>query len=220
MNVTIIVPTLGRPDALGPLVANLRMTTPPVYRVCFVLDPADHASQQALARLAEAPEVTALHAPGTYPVKTNAAVAVTDEALVLPTADDVVFHCGWYEAALARFEAGAQVVGTSDLTPATRGGRHATMPLLTRSYLEDPGAAHGEQGVVFHPGYHHNFVETELWQLACHRGVAVFEPASVIEHRHPSWGTAEVDDTYRRGAMTGWDADRALFEQRMSQWKS
>jgi glycosyltransferase involved in cell wall biosynthesis len=220
MEIAVIVPTLGRPDALGPLVENLRRTTPPAYRLCFVVDPDDEASHSALAALSPAPEVLVLEHGGTYPVKVNAGARATAEPLLLPTADDVVFHPGWYEAALSRFRKGAQVVGTSDLTPATEGGRHATMPIVTRSYVEDPGAAYGEKGVVFHEGYHHNFVETELWQLACHRGVAVFEPASVIEHRHPSWGTAEVDDTYRRGSLAGWGPDRALFEGRMAQWKS
>lgn len=220
MNVAIIVPTLGRPQALGLLVSNLRITTPPAYRLCFVVDPDDRASHTALSNLGDAPEVLVLSQGGTYPEKTNAGAAATTEPLLLPTADDVVFHPGWYEAAVAHFEAGAAVVGTCDLTPATVKGRHATMPLLTRSYMEDPGAVHGEPGVVFHEGYHHNFVETELWQLACHRRVAVFEPAAVIEHRHPSWGTAEVDDTYRRGALTGWEADKSLFEQRMARWKS
>lgn len=220
MDVAIIVPTLGRPGALGPLVENLRRTTPPVYRLCFVVDPDDEASQVALANLELAPEVLVLQQGGTYPAKVNAGVRATDQPLLLPTADDVVFHPGWYEAASPHFESGVQVVGTSDLTPATRNGTHATMPILTRSYVEDPGAAYGEKGVVFHEGYHHNFVETELWQLACHRGVAVFEPGSVVEHRHPAWGTAEVDDTYRRGSLAGWGADRARFEGRLAQWRS
>ena len=220
MNVAIIVPTLGRPEALAPLVTNLREVTPPVYRLCFVVDPDDHASQSALASLSSAAEVLLLESGGTYPVKVNAGARATDEALLVPTADDVVFHPGWYEAMLSHFERGVQVVGTSDLTPATANGSHATMPILTRTYMEDPGAAHDEKGVVFHEGYHHNFVETELWQLACHREVAVFEPGSVIEHLHPAWGTAEVDDTYRRGSLSGWGRDRALFEQRLSRWRS
>lgn len=220
MDVAIIVPTLGRPDSLAPLVASLRGATPAVYRLCLVVDPDDEATHTALASLSAAPEVFVVEAAGTYPAKTNAGAKATTEPLLVPTADDVVFHPGWYEAALPHFERGAQVVGTSDLTPATRNGKHTTMPILTRSYLEDPGAAYGETGVVFHEGYHHNFVETELWQLACHRGVAAFESRAVIEHRHPSWGTAEVDDTYRRGALTGWDADKALFEERLARWKS
>jgi len=220
MNVAIIVPTLGRPEALGPLVENLRRTTPPVYRLCFVVDPDDEPTHSALASLKSAPEVLVLQEGGTYPVKINAGACATNEPLLLPTADDVVFHLGWYEASLPHFECGAQVVGTSDLTPATENGTHATMPIVTRSYVEDPGAAHGEKGVVFHEGYHHNFVETELWHLACHRGVAVFEQSAVIEHLHPSWGTAEVDDTYRRGSLSGWAPDRALFEGRKVEWTS
>jgi glycosyltransferase involved in cell wall biosynthesis len=218
MNVAILVPTLGRARSLAPLLTNLRQTTTPVYRVCFVVDTADVETREAIGEMAPNRDFCVVYRNGTYPVKTNAGLMATDEPLVLPTADDVVFHAGWYEAALKHFEAGADVVGTLDLTPATAKGKHATMPVLRRSYITDPGAAYGEPGKVFHPGYHHNFVETELWQLACHRGVAVFERESVIEHLHPDWGTREADETDGKGHGQGWDADKALFENRNSQW--
>jgi glycosyltransferase involved in cell wall biosynthesis len=219
VNVAIIVPTLGRPQAIAPLMANLRQTTPLIYRVCFVVDRGDTATHEALAALpAERDFVSVVH-DGTYPVKTNAGADATDEPLVLPTADDVVFHAGWYEAALARFEdADVDVVGTYDLTPATAHEKHATMPIVRRSYIESPGAALDESGVLFHPGYHHNFVETELWQLACARNAAVFERGSVIEHLHPDWGTREADETDRKGHGQGWAEDKALFEQRRREW--
>lgn len=221
MNVAILVPTLGRPQALAPLLENIRATTPAGhYWVYFVIDHDDGASDEALARLGMAEDWCGLLCDGTYPAKTNAGYreSSTDETLILPTADDVVFHKGWYEAALKHFDAGAQVVGTNDLTPATRGGRHATMPILTRSYIESQGAVWSEPGKVFHEGYHHSYVETEIWQLANHRGVAVFEPESIIEHRHPGWGTRELDETDRKGNMQGWDADKALFQKRRAEW--
>jgi glycosyltransferase involved in cell wall biosynthesis len=219
MNVAVIVPTLGRAHALAPLIANLRETTPPVYRVCFVVDTADLETRQAIEEMAPAQDYFQIFKDGTYPVKTNAGAAVTSEPLVLPTADDMVFHSGWYEAAVARFEGpDVHVVGTLDLTPATVNGKNVTMPILRRSYVESPGAAWGETGAIFHPGYHHNAVERELWQLAKHRSVAVFEPESVIEHRHHCWDSREADDTDRKGNMANWNADLALFHKRERLW--
>jgi glycosyl transferase family 2 len=218
VRVAIIVPTLGRSHALAPLLANLRETTPLVYRVCFVVDVDDLPTMRTIAGMPPANDFFVIPGGGSYPAKTNAGVAATDEDLVLPTADDVVFHDGWYETALKHFEAGAQVVGTNDLSPATAGGALATMPIVRRSYVEDPGAAYGEPGVLFHEGYHHNAVDRELWELAQHRGVAVFEPESIIEHRHPSWGTREVDETDRKGNLQHRGADTALFEHRQARW--
>lgn len=219
MNVAIIIPTLGRPHALAPLLQNLRQTTELRYRVCFVVDRDDRETWEALDGLARARDFFAIECDGTYPEKTNAGLRATDEPLVLPTADDVVFHSGWYETAVARFEDPAvQVVGTSDLTPATRGGRLATMPILRRSYIKDPGAAWGETGTVFNESLHHNFVDRVCWELALHRGVAVFEPGSIIEHRHHGWGTREADATDAKGNQQGWDADKALYERMKAEW--
>jgi glycosyltransferase involved in cell wall biosynthesis len=220
VNVAILIPTLGRAHALAPLLANLRETTPPVYRVCFVVDTADTETRQTIEEMASASDYFQVFRNGTYPVKVNAGLAMTSEPLVAPLADDVVFHAGWYEAALSRFKQGAQVVGTLDLTPATAKEKHATMPIVRRSYISDPGAAFSEPGTLFHEGYHHNAVERELWQLGLHRSVAVFERESVIEHRHHAWNTREPDETDQKGNMRNWDEDMALYREREALWTS
>lgn len=216
--IAILVPTLGRADALAPLFDSVRATTPDdAYRLVFVADHADEPTHRAILALPHCPQVDLAVSDGTYPQKINAGYRACDERLILPTADDVVFHSGWLEAALDAFGSAIEVVGTNDLTPATAKGKHATMPIVTRDYIEY-GAVWGEPGILFHEGYHHNFVERELNELAKSRGVWTFAANSIIEHRHPSWGTAEVDDTYRRGAMSNWEHDSALFDGRSKRW--
>ncbi len=222
MNVAILIPTLGRADVLPALLQNIREATPEgSYCVYFVLDSNDGESWEVCRRLSGGGgDVRLVRADGTYPVKVGAGAVASAEPLIAPLADDVVFHAGWYEAAVARFEDPAvQVVGTLDLTPATARAKNVTMPIVRRSYVDDPGAAYDEPGVLFHTGYHHNAVERELWQLAKHRGVAVFEPNSIIEHRHHSFGTREADDTDRKGNMANWDADLALYHRRERLWR-
>lgn len=215
-DIAIIVPTLGRPDALAPLAANIASVTPRGrYCIVFVVDADDTPTHDALA-LIGAPKV--LVQDGSYPVKTNAGVRASDTDWVLLTADDVIFHPGWYEKAARHFP-DFDVIGTSDTTPATADGLHATMPIVRRAYVDHPGAAWDEPGNAFHEGYRHNYVETELWQLATDRGVAVFEPLSVIEHLHPDWGTRPEDDTDRKGNRQGVDDDRDLFERRRKKWR-
>lgn len=220
MRVAILIPTLGRPHALAPLLQNLRQVTEFRYRVYFVVDQGDAETRDVLGGMPGFDFTTVL-CDGTFPEKTNAGFAAgSDEELVAPLADDVVFHDGWLQAVLPHFEAGWQVVGTNDLTPVTKCGWHVTMPILRRSYIEDPGAAWGEQATVFHEGLHHNFTDTELWQLARHRDVAIFEPESVIEHRHPVWGTREADATDAKGNGARWNADEALFIARKNEWSA
>lgn len=222
MNVAILIPTLGRVDVLPGLLENIRETTPAgKYCVYFVLDSDDRESWEVCRRLSGgAGDVVLVEGDGTYPVKIGIGVQASTEPLIAPLADDIVFHPRWYEAMAARFDDQAvEVVGTLDLTPATVNGKNVTMPIVRRSYVEDPGAAHDEPGVLFHTGYHHNAVERELWQLAKHRGVAVFEPESVIEHKHPSWNSREADDTDRKGNQSNWDADLALYHARERLWR-
>jgi hypothetical protein len=220
MNVAILVPTLGRPQTLRPLLQSVATTTPPgAANVVFVLDHDDlvtHIELQAAWK--QGWRFTQCFTDGTYPEKVNEGLRGTTEPLVLPAADDIVFHAGWLEHALDAFASGIDVVGTNDLTPATEDGQHATMPIVRRSYIESPGAAFGEPGILFHHGYHHNWVETETCKLAQHRGVYASCPASIIEHRHPAWGTREADETDRKGSQANWDADMALFEKRQAEW--
>ena len=217
MKVSILVPTLNRSSSILPLALNVASTTPAgSYSLVFVLDHADKASREAAQ---SSPRCRFLLCDGTYPVKINAGLRGSNEELVLPVADDVVFHEGWYEKAIAAFEPYVDVLGTNDLTPITEDGSHATMPIIRRSYIDHVGAASEETGTVFCEGYHHNFVETETCQLAMHRRVWKFAPEVVIEHHHHSWGTREVDDTDRKGNMVNFDADRTFFERRKAKWQ-
>jgi glycosyltransferase involved in cell wall biosynthesis len=220
VNVAILIPTLGRPEALRPLLQSVATTTPVgAANVVFVVDHDDPSTHVVLeSAWQQGWRFGRCFADGTYPEKVNAGLRASDDPLVLPAADDVVFHPGWLEQALAALTPEVDVVGTNDLTPATADGQHATMPIVRRSYIEGLGAAFGEPGMVFHEGYHHNACETELCKLAQHRGVYVSCPASIIEHRHHSWGTRKVDDTDRKGNMRNWDQDIALFEKRHAEW--
>lgn len=216
--VAIIVPTLGRAHKLAALAENIDRVTPEPYNLLFVVDRDDADSQRVIAKLTNA-WMTIRN--GTYPEKINAGVKASVEPIVVLTNDDVVFHPEWYERAMKVFEKrnDVMVVGPSDTTPATAEGTHATMPIVRRSYIEDPGAAYGEPGVALHEGYHHNWSETELWALANDRGVAKFVSSCVIEHRHPDWGTAAMDDTYERGARQHFDKDQLLFNERVAAWQ-
>jgi glycosyltransferase involved in cell wall biosynthesis len=220
VKVSVIVPTLERPASLRPLLESVATTTTPgAVNLVFVVDHDDPPTHTELrAAWQQGWRFGRCFADGTYPEKINVGLRASDDPLVLPAADDVVFHSGWLEHALCAFAAGVDVVGTNDLTPATADGRHATMPIARRSYIEDPGAALGESGTVFHEGYHHNFVETELCKLAQYRGAYFSCPASIIEHRHPAWGTREADETDRKGSQANWKADEALFEKRQAEW--
>jgi hypothetical protein len=231
-DISILLPTLGRAEKLPGLAANIADTTQGHdWQLVFALDRADIASweklQDALMYVSTRGQIIAVACDGTYPVKTNAAYRASSGSLVLPTADDVVFREGWLEPVIERFQEVSvdgtaewftyHVVGTNDLSPMSN-PRHATMPVIRRAYIETLGCSWGEPGLVFHEGYRHNFVETEICKLADQRGVWVYEPSSVIEHLHPAWGKREEDDTDEKGNKAGFEADHRLHEERLSEW--
>jgi glycosyltransferase involved in cell wall biosynthesis len=213
--IDIICPTLNRPHLLKPLAENIMQVTRARYRLVFVVDEDDEESRKVARRVRFAQ--TLVHS-GTYPEKINAGVRAGKAPLVLLANDDVVFHRRWFTEANHAFRNGVQVVGPNDLSPSTEGHNNATMPIVRRSYIEDPGGAWGEKGTALHEGYHHQYSETELWQLAEHRGVAKFVPKCIVEHVHPDWGKAEMDETYWRGAYTNQAEDEALFSERRDLW--
>lgn len=220
-NLSIIIPTLGRAHVLMPLADNIAQATPQGRcRTVWVLDHADKDSRTVLYDIRKThPDQYVVWCDGTCPVKTNAGWHEFPNEFVLPTADDVVFHDGWWEAAAAAFEdPGVHVVGTRDLSPLTTDGSHTTMPIIRGSYINDPGCVWREPGRIFHEGYHHGWIETEVWQLARARGVAKWVPESVIEHLHPDWGTRPLDTTDLKGNMVGKGDDYNLFERRRAEW--
>ena len=220
--VSILVPTLGREEFLPALLATIIESTEVAWELVFVLDCGDVPSWKAVTHLAgEAPDgaVVVVAKNGTYPAKTNAGYRASCAPFVLPTADDVVFKSGW-DAALEEFhDPEVCVVGTNDLSPNSHAG-HATMPILRRTYVDEPGASFGEPGKVFFEGYRHNYVETEICELARHREVWSYCEAAVIEHLHPSWGKREVDDTDAVGNLNGMSGDEELFWERCAVWTS
>jgi glycosyltransferase involved in cell wall biosynthesis len=220
--IAIVIPTKGRSRKLFPLLWNIVQTTPVgVFEVYFVVNRDDAMSQHTVAGMAGPVHMVLTEEHG-YPKAVNVGIRASNERLIAIVNDDVKFHNGWWDGLRKALTADVMVVATNDLSPHTANGDACTQPIVRRTYITSPGGAWGEPGIAMHEGYTHNFSETELWQLALHRGVGRFAPDCVIEHVHPNWHKAEVDDTYINGSMRpgGWEHDHALFLEREVQWQS
>lgn len=185
------------------------------YRLLFVCSQDD---DDEIAACSEAGDVLVVEWPagaGDYARKINAGYRATTEPFIFTGADDLVFHEGWAREALElASETGAGVVGTDDLwNPAVRRGDHSTHSLIRRAYVEQDGASWDGPGVVYHEGYDHQFVDTELVAVAMQRGRWAFCRAARVEHLHPFAHKGEMDATYRKGLAHGRD-DRRLYESR------
>ena len=216
--VAVLVPVMKRPGNAAPFMRSLRASTglAKVYAI------ADHDDLATIAAWRKAGATVLPHdfggRPGTFAQKVNAGFRASAEPWVLIVGDDVTFHPGWLDQAMAVKVNATMVVGTNDLgNPRVTSGKHATHLLLRRAYVNLRGASWDGPGVLAHEGYRHWYVDDEIVTTAKQRGVWAMALGSIIEHQHPAWGKAEMDDTYRLG-MKSAEVDQRLFKKRCAQY--
>lgn len=211
----ILVPVLARPHRVEPLVAAFRAATSVPHRIVFIADQDDRDEIHAVLR--SDAELLRVRSGSSYAAKITVGVRATTERLIFLGADDLVPQRGWFDAALEQLTGPVQVVGVNDLIPRRKPGRreHATHFLMTRAYAEQP-TLDGRPGPLS-DAYRHNFCDDELIATARHRGVYAYAPASHVRHEHPMTGTAEDDETYRKGRRH-FRHDRRTFEARTRLW--
>lgn len=217
----VLIPVLARPHRALPVAQSVRDTSP--AKILFVATDTDRKQIAAIRKVQrKIPGVGLLiverHDRGDYARKINAGVRATDDAWVFQGADDLTFHPGWLDEALATAAArGARVIGTQDkCNPRVRTGRHSTHSLVARSYIRDVGTG-DETGKMLHEGYWHGFVDDELVWLATRSGEYAFSPRSIVEHHHPLRRdeTNPIDATYEKALdRREFARDRALFRHR------
>lgn len=193
----VLVPVMHRPDNAAPFMRSLRASTG-LAKAYAVTEIDDDDTEQAW-REAGATIITG--SATTFAEKINAAFRMTSEPWVFIAGDDVHFHPGWLDhtqhiADLYQ----AKVIGTNDLGhPKVMAGEHATHMLIDRAYAEETGASWDGPGVVCHEGYRHWYVDDEIVTAAKQRGVWAMALGSIVEHLHPAWGKAEMDEVYKLG---------------------
>lgn len=214
MRVAVIVPTLGRPHRVGPLVDDvLAASDGHDVTVVFVAEAHDQATIDAVAADPRAWLVINERSPS-YAGAVNTAVGHLDQPWLFAAADDLHWHPGWLDAAELHADS-HDVIGTNDLAnPEVLAGEHATHYLVRLSYALR-GCVDGD--AMFHEGYTHNWVDREFIGTAKHRGVFTPCLASVVEHVHWVWGKADMDATYAKGRDSE-SADRDRYRQRRHLW--
>lgn len=223
-DVVVVVPVLARPHRVGPFLESIAAATPPIVRVVFAATAGDAMVDAVVAHAdgAGVPvslEVLAPNRIGDYARKVNFVYSRTTEPFLFLGADDLHFHHGWLEAAMAEMvDPGIGVVGTQDLAPTERArtGQHATHCLIRRAYIDAYGTI-DEEDKILHEGYPHEYVDDELVGTAKARNAWAFAHGSIVEHLHPSWGKAPADALYRAQRRRMADGAR-IYRRRSALW--
>ncbi len=213
-----MVPVLGRPHRVVPLLDAIENATPDAH-VFFLADPQDRQEHEAIEaeRCLRSISIDLNVGGGNYAMKINRGVRLTDQSLLFFGADDLAFHRGWLEAATAKLTDGIGLVGTNDLID-RRPSRadHATHFLVTREYAQQP-LADGQPGPLCEE-YDHSWVDNEFIATAESRGTYVYEPTAHVEHLHPMNGKAPDDTVYQKGRQQ-FHEDQRIFERRSRLWR-
>lgn len=215
--VDVIVPVLHRPQNVRTLMTSLKASTG-LATAWFVCEPGDTEEMNEVSRYGG----RVLIHEGTFAQKVNMAYrAVHDGELmleapwVLLVGDDVRFRPSWLDHAqdVARRYKPA-VIGTNDLANArVIRGEHATHMMIRRDYIDEHGASWDGPGIICHEGYRHWYVDDEIVTVAKQRNTFQSAHGSQVEHMHPIFGGAEMDDVYKKG-MEHTEEDKKLFESR------
>lgn len=215
-DLVVVVPLLHRTTWIARVLDSLSATCDRA-RTLFVASDTDDTVLEHLRREGLDHLTVPGPNPGDYARKINAGYRASSEPLVFLGADDIEFHPGWFEAALAELTPGIGVVGTNDLgSRRVMAGEHSTHSLVTRDYADRFGVI-DEPGAILFEGYHHSYVDDELVATAKQRGAWAFAADSHVEHHHPAWSKAPDDDTYQRG-RSRFRMDRRLFIKRQALW--
>lgn len=218
--IVVIVPVLGRPGRVEPLIESYERAATVQTQLLFVTSPGDEEETEAI-RTARATSIEALWeaGPSDYAMKINWATAwsriVFPSPFVFAGADDLCFCDGWDQAALDVAEStGAGMIGTDDLwNSQVMRGLHSTHSLFRRAYVDVVGASWDGPGTVYSEAYDHQWIDTEAVAVAKSRGQFAFAFGSRVEHLHPFAGKSERDPTYEK-ALRASAADHSLFLQR------
>jgi hypothetical protein len=217
-SVAILVPVLGRPATIEPLLKSIHDTTPNAT-VLFLTTESDTETIVEIDNLGQWRIDVDQRERGDYARKINLGVQATHESLIFTAATDLKFHPDWLENAVAKLGGGVKVVGTNDLgNTQVLKGEHSTHTLITRDYVRDWGTI-DEPGKIFHEGYPHEFCDTEMVQTAKFRSMWAMAMDSTVEHMHPDFGKAEWDDSYLdmpRRFYIG----RRMYNKRRKLWRT
>lgn len=194
----IIIPMLGRPHRIDPLLESIDQATPKAS-ILFMLSSNDTAVRTKVRSTGRPYREMSYRSVGDYATKINNGSACTTEPLIFTAADDLYFHPGWFGHALAQLAPGIGVVGTNDLgNPRVIAGDHATHFLITREYAQRGLIDRPTPNLIFCPEYPHEFVDDELVGTAKKRGAWAMAIDSHVEHLHPHWGKAPTDTLYEQ----------------------
>jgi hypothetical protein len=209
----VLLPSLGRPHRLEGAASNIHLNTDLDHEILWCVGGIH--SRQILDGLGERYLDDTDDEDKRYVTRMNKLIVWAKEEGFKSAffgSDDVIHHDGWLTEALTRMEAlEKSVIVVNDLR-----NPNGTQAVVRLDY--QPFLVFDDEDAAFHPGYHHNFADTEMFLTAAKYKQLGRAMESRVEHLHPIYQNQTSrpwDDTYRN-AFTHWEADGKLFHERVA----
>lgn len=215
--IAIIIPTRGRPDKVGKMLANIKATTTLPYEVYFGIDPDDSATIAACRELKANAIVNQV--PSKYGPTINNCYHKTSEPFLMLGADDIEFTQGWDREMMACMDdPKIGIVGHYDNWPIGKTGKHGSHLLIRRDYIRTYSGVEDEADTIYSTAYYHYNTDIETEQTAMKRGAFVMSNA-VIHHHHWCNGEVPKDETYIRAMNDNMVHDIQVYNQRRKRFE-
>lgn len=197
-DIVILIPVLGRPHHIKPLLEALYFSTDRA-RPLFICNEVDYEVVSEIKKHDE--QILFVRTrpgiKGDYARKINAGYRETTEPLIFLGATDLKFHVNWLETAEAYLNDDIHVIGTNDWGNSdVMSGNHSTHSLLTREYADKYGTI-DEPNKILCERYWHEYVDNEFCDTARYRNTFAMALDCIVEHVHPGFGKNSWDESYR-----------------------
>lgn len=162
-------------------------------------------------------EICVIRTGNSYAEAINSVILTGD--WIVFAADDVRFYSQWdIEFMKCYNETRKMVIGTNDLhSPRVLMGATATHWIVKKEYFNKyTGTIDRTYPIVFN--YLHNYVDAEFIETAKYRDEFVSCKNCILEHVHPSFGLAVLDEVYQKWEYSD-RIDRKKFKSREHLWK-
>ena len=209
MKISVIIPSMKRPDQLKACVQRLFETTHNRDVECIVV--VDGGDLDTLATALQVTPLVAFNHDRLGPMRAwNRGLSFSRGDAIVLVGDDVYFHEAWLDEALKVLETLSNqsgVVGFNDLYRAPTDG-HCVHFLITRDCIRNVMG-----GVLCFECYQTQYTDNETNERAKAASCFVYAQNSIVEHRHWRVNKAAKDEMYQIGE-TGFKHDYATFNRR------
>jgi glycosyltransferase involved in cell wall biosynthesis len=206
--VSILLPTMGRPERAVGSIEQIRATTQghDIEIICPV--DADQTTARALEGLGGV-RVDYRDRPQGCSAAWNRALALSRGDMIVFAADDLQWGEGWLDEALTVMDGlglDGGLVGFND--GHWNGWELATHYLMSRRFIIDVLG-----GVIAWDFYRHSFNDLEINERAKASGRFAWAEHAHVRHEHWLFGDRDQDDT-DRATLAEHGASQAIYEQR------